>query len=573
MKHLRLLTPFFLSIALAWAWVIPAQAHSMLVRAVPAENAVLASAPARVDLYFSEAAAAGLSKINVLDGMGNAVDAGDSQVDPADNTHLSVTLQPLGDGVYTVVWETVSATDGHQTRGSYPFSVGRAGPAMMSPARLPAGDAPLPLGMMVMKGLLYLAAAALMGRILFIMAVWEPALRQAGVLPADLPADRRAARGLAVAALVTLAAADLLSLLLQAGQDSGAWIGWPWQPTFLTILFGTRVGWLGLARIGIALLLAGLLLPRPNRWNRWMGLAVSLGLMLTFSLESHAAADPAPLMPVLADWVHMLAVSVWVGGLFTFLAGMQRIRTLDPEVRTRLTALLIPHFSTLALASVGALTVTGLYAAVLRLGSLDALWTTPYGDALILKLAIALPMVGLGAINFLFTTPNMRRAARQSGGNPAQVLRFRRLLTAEVILGVGILAWVGVFTSLAPAQSAAVPAGYHAITRADDLQVALTIDPGKAGMNTFNVTVTSGGRPVLDAQSVSLEFIATSGMVPPAKAALSSTGPGTYNLTGGNLAMPEKWDVKVVVIRPGKFDAYADFKVDFSQMGPQAMVK
>jgi copper transport protein len=509
----------------------------------------------------------------VLDGMGRAVDAGDSQVDPADGSHLSVTLRPLGDGVYTVVWETVSATDGHQTRGSYPFTVGQMTSTAMSAAPLPAGDAPLPLGMMLMKGLLYLAAAALMGRILFIMAAWEPSLRQAEVSPDDLPADLRAARGLALAALITLAAADLLILLLQAGQDSGAVIGWPWGPTFLTILFGTRVGWLGLARIGIVLLLAGLLLPRPNRWNRWTGLVVCLGLMLTFSLESHAAADAAPLLPVLADWAHMLAVSVWVGGLFTFLAGMRQIRTLEAGARTRLTALLIPHFSTLALSSVAVLTVTGLYAAVLRLGALNALWTTPYGEALVLKLIIALPMIGLGAVNFLITTPNLRRAARQNGGSPAQVVRFRRLLTAEVILGVGILAWVGVFTSLAPAQVPTAPTGYHAVTRADDLQVTLDIDPGRAGMNTFNVAVSAGGRPVSDAQSVAVEFTDISGMVPPAKADLTSTGAGSYRLVCGYLAMPEKWDVKVVVIRPGKFDAYADFKIDLSQVGPTAMKK
>jgi copper transport protein len=568
---LRRLAPILIALALAWTGVVPVQAHAVLVRSVPEANASLSQSPARVDLFFSEAVDAKLSRIDVLDGKGRAAQTGAAQADPADANHLRVSLPPLGTGVYSVAWKMVSATDGHETSGAFPFAVGMAAPMPAAGAQMPASSEPLPLGEAVMKGLLYLAAAALMGRILFASWVWAPALSKAQVSPEDLQAYTRVSRWLVPGALVLLVAADLLSLAFQAGTVSGKVIGWPWDAAFLEVLGGTRFGWIAVARLGLALMMAILLLPPPNRWNRWVGAAGGAVLLLTFSLESHAAADPAPLLPLLADWVHMLAVSVWVGGLFSFLGGMWKLCSLPPETRTRLTAELIPNFTRQAMASVLALTVTGLYAGILRVGTIDALFTTQYGEALILKLAIALPMLGLGAFNFLITTPVMRKAAAQPGGGPAQVLRFRWLLSGEVALGVVILIWVGVFTSMAPARVTAAMPGFNAVATADDLRVALNVDPGQPGMNTFTATITAGGRPLQNAQEVALEFHPASGMLPPSRATMNSQGSGVYRLTGGYLGMPDMWDVKVVVIRADKFDAYADFKIDLGQAMGQAM--
>ena len=314
--------------------------------------------------------------------------------------------------------------------------------------------------------------------------------------------------------------------------------------------------------LALAILLAALLLPRPKRWNRWAGLAFCLVLLLTFSLESHAAGGPRPLLPLLADWLHLVAVSAWVGGLFSFLVGMQLVRGLAPEPRTRLTSLLIPHFTVLAMSSVAVLAVTGVYAAVLHVGTTGALLGTTYGHALILKLLIALPMLALGGFHFLFTTPSMRQAAARPGGSPVLVGRFRHVLSGEAALGVLLVMWVGVFTALPPARIA--PTGISKTSRADDLRVTLNVDPGRPGVNVFTATITSGGKPVTDAQDVSLEITSRSGMMPPSKAAMAAQGNGVYRLQGGYLNMPDQWDIKVVVIRPGKFDAYADFPFDLS---------
>jgi len=216
------------------------------------------------------------------------------------------------------------------------------------------------------------------------------------------------------------------------------------------------------------------------------------------------------------------------------------------------------------MSSVGVLILTGIYASILRVGSVSALFNSTYGLALDLKLVIAMPMLALGGINFLFTSPGMRRAAVKPGGSPVLVKRFSGLLTGEATLGVMILLWVGIFTTLPPVKIASIPVGFNKSTQADDLTIQLTIDPGRPGINTFTATIISSGKPVTNAQEVSLEFTSITGAVPSSKAALISQGNGIYSLQGGYLAMPDKWDIKVVVIRPGKFDAYGDFVFDMN---------
>jgi copper transport protein len=448
---------------LSCVWFVPVQAHSLLARSIPPANASLKVSPPQVDLYFSEAVAQRLSQVKVINGSGVQIDNKDMRVDPQDPTHLVVSLPALFDGVYLVVWQVISATDGHQTSGSFPFGVGNVPLASMTAFTdaFAATKAPLPLAGMVVKGILYLAASTLLGAIIFTSLAWNPSLRKAAIPVEVVQAYESFSRKLILVGILTLAIANLLSLMVLAGLAKAALIGWPWQPEFGAVMASTRMGTLGILRFEAAGVLAILLLPRKNFWNRWGGLLVCLLLLLTFSLESHAAGNARPFVPVLVDWIHLTTVSVWIGGLFSFLGGMFIIRRLAPEPRTLLTSILIPHYTVLALTSVGVLALTGLYSAFLDVGRLNALSTTLYGQVLVVKLLIAVPLLTLGAINLLFTTPVMRRAAARPGGNTALVTGFSYMLAMEAILGVSILLWVGAFTTLQPSSLDTVPTGFN----------------------------------------------------------------------------------------------------------------
>ncbi|MCI0395417.1 MAG: copper resistance protein CopC [Chloroflexi bacterium] len=561
-QRLTPFTLFLICLFLAAALAGPVSAHASLLQSVPEANATVERSPVQIELFFSEPVEESFSSIQVLDGTGKRVDNDDPRVDSADPTHLTVSLRSLPDGVYTVSWRALSSVDSHITAGAFPFAVGNVDAAELAAAAQASRQIKLSPGEMVVRWLTYLAGMVLAGNALFVLLVWQPAVRLSGAGENVQPAWPWLARLF----LVVLAVANIFWLLVQAGQASGAEIAAPWQKAVTQVLFTTRFGALWLGRIALALALVWLLPQTRSSRERWLVFAAALLLLLTISLGSHAAAQPEAFLPVLADWLHLAAASVWVGGLAHFLAGLYAIRSLDPIGRTRLTAGLIPRFSALALVSVSALILTGLYAAVLHLGTLEALTGTIYGRTLIVKLALVLPMLMLGAINLLVTSPRMRLAAGQ--GSVSLVDRFRRLVTGEVTLGVAVLLSVGVLTTLPPARVATAAPMLNGTQVVDDLEITLDVTPGRPGINTFLVTLRSGGQPVNNAREVSLQFTPATADLPPSEAQLTARGNGEYQIEGGFLALPDAWQLQVAVRRENAFDAFANFNFSLGTTAP-----
>ena len=535
-----------------------ALAHALLVRSIPEANATLDRAPAQIELFFSEAVDPSFSSIKVLDAQGQAVDNNDSKVDPADPTHLTVSLRSLPDGIYTVSWNTLSEVDSHVTQGSFPFAVGNVDAAALASAAQASKQINVSIGEIIAKWLMYLSAMALTGSVFFILFVWQPAHRAIG-READLHA--RLFTLLPSLALIVLILADIFGLLVQAGQVAGTEIEAPWSAATYGVLFTTRYGALWIARSIFALALAGLLSKDVTRRGRWIGFGVSLLLLLTISLGSHAAAEPQPTWPVLGDWLHLLAGSIWIGGLIHFVTGLWGIRQRDRSYRTRLTAQLIPRFSSLALISVATLGLTGLYSAILRVGTIDALFNTIYGQALIVKTSLVIPMIMIGAVNLLIITPRIQRDA---ASNPNSSLgdHFRRIVTSEVTVGIALLLSVGVLTSLPPARVTSTSPELNASAHVDDLDIALDITPGNVGVNTFSIQINASGQPLDNAKSVQLTFTPATASIAPSSVQLIGQGSGQYTTKGAYFSLPATWQVQVAVRRVDHFDSYANFNFD-----------
>ncbi len=541
---------------LAWTWT-SAQAHALLLRSNPAANATLEKAPRFVELVFSEALEPSFSSANVLNVSGLRLDNNDANVDPGDPTRMTLTLLPLPDGVYTVTWKVLSAVDGHGSTGAFAFVVGSGGQAPASIAPSPAGTK-LPAPEVIARWLLYLGAALLTGGTVFLLVVWQPAVRawiEAGEttpLP-TLPWPALARLGAGVFLF-----ANLLGWWAQAAQAVGGPVPAPWDPALGTVLFTTRFGALWSARLVLGLGLAAWLPRSRSTFARFASIVMAGALLLDISLGSHAAAEASPALPILGDWLHMLAASIWVGGLVHFIAGLIALQRMSARPRTKLVAGLIPRFSRLALPTVAFLAATGIYAAVLRVGSWPGLFGTPYGQTLLAKILIALTMVGVGALNLLVVSPRMRRGATLAEGASGLVGIFRRLVTTEVVLGCAALLAAGLLTSQAPARAPTSPAFLSVRGTADDLRVVLEISPGRVGANTFAVTLTSDGSPVVGAKEVQLRFTPGSTDVPPMEAVLVEFGRGRYSGQGTYLSLPDRWQVQVAVRREGGFDTFAD---------------
>lgn len=121
------LAPLLALAALAAAWALSpghASAHALLVRSDPVVDAQLIEPPAAVSAWFSESLDRSLSTMRALDGTGEQVDDGTLTFSDEDRTMMRVGLQEeLPPGFYVVVWETLSAVDGHFIKGSFPFTV------------------------------------------------------------------------------------------------------------------------------------------------------------------------------------------------------------------------------------------------------------------------------------------------------------------------------------------------------------------------------------------------------------------------------------------------------------------
>jgi len=97
-------------------------AHMKFVKSVPAADATVASPPATVQVWFTEAPDRAVSKLE-LKGPAGAVRLGALTVDADKSMHAAIEGD-VADGAYTVDWQA-AGNDGHVQKGSYAFSVRR----------------------------------------------------------------------------------------------------------------------------------------------------------------------------------------------------------------------------------------------------------------------------------------------------------------------------------------------------------------------------------------------------------------------------------------------------------------
>lgn len=286
----------------------------------------------------------------------------------------------------------------------------------------------------VSHGATQAACVFMVGLAGFMAAVWLPSGRNLGA-SVDLTNTIFVRTAWILFGLLVLSGAVELSLYAVRASGEPLSPGLLWEA-----VSQTRVGGVWLARLILGALTVGAITYAAQRGQRrafwWGAFGVGCVFLLTLSQLSHAVTEEGAL-PVLADWVHAISASVWVGGLLGFpLALFGPMRAMEPDERGKMLRGAVRRFSRVATAAVLVLAATGLYAALLHVPDLSTLASTGYGRALVMKLGLLMFLLAAGGLN-------LKLQGREE--EP-----FGRMVGAELALAVAVLVATGFLTSLPP---------------------------------------------------------------------------------------------------------------------------
>lgn len=495
----------------------PAFAHAAIRSTDPSNGELLDTAPDRIRLTFTEPPDVELTNVSVVAASGTQVPIGPPEPAQGSNKEILVQLDPVPDGVYTVTWRTVSATDGHVSAGAFTFGVG-VSQAEITP--VPQGESQTPppsvLGI-VGRWLLYIGLVVLFGAAATALLAFGAGTN---------------ARPWLLAAAWFLAALGVVAMTLAERSTVGVSLG-----TLLSseaggkyVLLAASVGVVGIAVVAACL-------SPTSVWFAALGVT-SAGAMLARALGGHAAGS---VLEVTLQWLHFVGVAAWIGGLAWLLLGLAR----------RLEPAKVRRFSNMAAVGLGLVVASGVLRSVNEMGGWGW-WLHPFQDdystTLAVKIAIVVPLIVFGAVN------RFRNVARfeDLGSRP-----LLRTAGAELGLAVAVFASTAVLTSFPPQPTteAANPAPRPLVVRGSDFatttRVTLTITPGTVGPNTFVADVSDfdTGEPVV-ARAVSLTFDLPGQPEVSSTLDLRHTARGTWEADGTALAQNGTWSVTVLVEDP-----------------------
>jgi copper transport protein len=526
-------------LVVTFALVLPAaaSAHAYLVHTVPPASVILNRPPPSVALTYDEAVEPRFAIISVTDVGGSQVTTGPVRRSAGNPDTLVVPLRAhLPEGWYLVYWRAISV-DGHPVQGAFTFAVGpNPGPAPQFVVPKISQTATTPK-LLVARWAVFLSIMAAVGLFVMRILIARPVARRVeGV------SLRPVTVAFAVAAAVGLLAVPVY-LDIATSVDSlrsmfsvGALV-----PLFRVTAFGR--GYVDLELCFVLFVFAAavaIAVDRPEGATRSIGALLSLigallGLgatLLVPGLTGHAAQTSPRGLSITLDWLHLVAGSIWLGGL----VGLVVLWAALPSAkRVAGLAVCIPRFSNVAFISVLLLLATGTGATIVHIPILAALWQTSWGKAILVKIGLLVAAMVLGAVNLLRAKPRLE-AGGVEAGSAARLLRAT--MSGEVALLVCAVFAAATLTSFAPPAKALAlenkalrkvgPGRVAATVTSNGYTLQVLVDPNRAAVpNSFALRLTKNGQPVRGAD-VTLGFAMLDMQMPNQEYQLVETAPGVY---------------------------------------------
>ena len=250
-----------------------------------------------------------------------------------------------------------------------------------------------------------------------------------------------------------------------------AYTGLDWH-TIVDQDIGTA--WIALAAVGAVLALAPLDWERVGPSAQGVVLAaLAIGAGVAVAYGGHGAVGRAHWLGLAATVVHVVAASVWVGGL----VGLARRWSIGSGEQRWVVA---ARFSNIAMVAAIVVVASGTVQSLRQLDTWSEVTGTDFGRTLIVKVALVLVLVVLAAAS-------RRSVSRRSG-------RLGPMVAAEVAVTVLILGVTGFLAGASPVkaeQAAAddVRGGGAVEVEVGDRVAVVGVTPGTAGSNEVDVSV------------------------------------------------------------------------------------
>jgi copper transport protein len=490
-----------------------AWAHASLIKAEPADGAVVPTAPAALTLTFNEPVAP--LSIRLIGPGGEAVTLG---VVILENATVTIALRPgLASGTHVLSWRVISA-DGHPVGGSVIFSIGAPSAPPVVGAESPPNPT-VPALLWAAKVALYIGLLVGVGGAFFQAWIADSAARTAGSWILALTGA-----GLIAALLsVGLQGLDALELPLSALQQKLAW------ETGLATSYGLTAIAAAFALFAGAFIFAA----RSSRVARGLSLAGLLGVGLALALSGHASTAAPRLVNGPAVFVHGVCVAFWIGSLLPLVAGL---RASPPDGAA------LARFSRAIPLPLVLLVATGAWLACMQLGRVDALWSTSYGQVLACKLAAVAVLLGLAAANRYWLVPRLQARGAIAARPLATSIAF------ELVVAVAILALVALWRFTPPPRALAsnAPISFHVHGNKAMAEIAIEREGGRGAR--ANMLVLDGAFRPLAAKEVTLVLANPAAGIEPMRRSAVRSGENNWRIDDLRVPVAGRWNVRVEIL-------------------------
>jgi copper transport protein len=587
MRRYRAALLVLLVLAVALIWAPAALAHARLEGTVPQTGSTVKKQPSEVIFKFDQPVGGTDGAVRVYDSEGKEVDDGKVEHPGGRGPWLGVGLEPnLPEGTYTATYRVISA-DTHIVYGGLVFNLGHAsaggGVSVAGLIEKDQSGEVTKLGFGLVRFLDYLSIALMVGGLIFLAFAARPGLAELG--GGDDGADagagdgrggdsggRSVAAGVALRrrAIPLLAFAvglgivvSLLGILLQGASAAGVslWSSLKWSIVEDTLdsRFGTvwllrAIDW---AALGVVLL-AYLKAPRARRWLTPL-LAVGCAYLVTTpAFAGHASIESPVAVMFPSDVIHVLASSVWVGGVAFLLAALPAAtRELEPADRTRLLVATLSRFSPIALASVVALAVTGLVQAYIDVRRVADLVDTTYGLLVLAKMVLLVVLVGFGWVNRDRIIPRLRRLVEGAAAPGSVGLLARRNLRGEFAVMLVVFGVTAALIAYTPPIDEA-PGPFSTTTSLGPAELEMSVEPAQVGLNTMHLYLIDAkdGSQFTRTKELTVSARLPSKEIGPLKLQVHAGGPGHYIVSGAQLSPGGTWELEITD-RVSAFDEFA----------------